>query len=72
MPPEDADFVWILLLVLETYFTRLILRAVFTNNKFEFEIRLLRHNAFNRLPNVWLVVVGYHIDGYDWTLAKLF
>ena len=70
MPPEDADFVWIFLLVLETDFAGLVVGAVFTNDEFEFEVSLLHHYAFNRLPNVWLVIVGDHVNRDNRMLAK--
>ena len=70
MPPKHTNFIGIFLLTLKADFTGIVLGSVFANDKLKLKISLLHHYAFNRLPNVWFVIVGYHVDGNDRVSAK--
>ena len=63
MPPEYADLVGMLFLILEADVAGFVLRTVFANDKLELEVRFLHQHTFNRLPNVGLVIVGDHGHG---------
>ena len=71
MPPENANFVGVLILVLEADFARPVLRTIFTDDEFKLKVGFLHHHPFYRLPDVRLVIVGDHVDRNHRIPAKL-
>ena len=72
MPPKNTDFVRVSLLVLKTYLTSLVGGCILADYKFKFKIGSLHHYAFNRLPNIRLMIVSEHMNGYNWIFAQFF